>query len=183
MPSGTMDSVRTERLLLRRPVASDLAAVVAVHADPETNRFNPRGPSPPEACRGMLEAWLEHWASHGFGYWTVARRDEPEEIVGFGGVMLKEIREEVCPNLYVRFRPTAWGRGYATEVGLAAVRAAIRELGFARVRAVVRLSNLPSRRVLERLGMNQIAEQADGEPGHELSAVYEIRREGLEVEV
>ncbi|VEB44858.1 Uncharacterised protein [Chromobacterium violaceum] len=38
--------IQTERLLLRAVNAGDAEALYAIFGDPETNRYNPHGPSP-----------------------------------------------------------------------------------------------------------------------------------------
>jgi ribosomal-protein-alanine N-acetyltransferase len=137
--------VVTDRLILRRPVPADQEAIYDVHADPATNRFNPAGPHrSPEESRRALERWTDHWREYGFGYWAVATREEPEAVVGLGGLMYKDIGGERRANLYFRFRPSAWGRGYATEMAHAAIRLAVEHLRLDEIVARVRPDNEPS---------------------------------------
>jgi [ribosomal protein S5]-alanine N-acetyltransferase len=107
------------RLRLRRPTASDLDMVWAIHGDPETNRFNPSGPLRSRAeAEKLLTFFVECWESDGVGYYLV------EEVpagapVGFVGVRHADARDwdepaEPVLNLYYRFSPAVWGRGYAT---------------------------------------------------------------------
>ncbi|SDY50940.1 Protein N-acetyltransferase, RimJ/RimL family [Micromonospora pattaloongensis] len=142
---------RTARLVLRRPVPSDLDAVHEVHGDPATNRHNPSGPTTLEGSRRLLAEWIAHWERHGFGYWTV-RRAEDGAVLGFGGVRHKDLDGEPVLNLYYRFSPRAWGQGYAVELARAAV-AFGRALGGPPVVALINLTNEPSRRVAERAGL------------------------------
>jgi len=58
-----------------------------------------------------------------------------------------------CWNLYYRFKPAAWGRGYATEAAAAALRAAEAVAADSPIVARTRPHNEPSRRVAERLGL------------------------------
>lgn len=164
----------TERLLLRAPRPDDLDAVLEIHGDPATNRFNPAGPlrSREEAQR-RLSSWIEHWEEHGFGYWAVAEKARPDRVIGFGGIVFKEIAGERLTNLYFRFRPEAWGKGYAGEMAEAARRLGFEILGLREIAATVRPSNAPSIRVLERLGMVRKGEIED-EWGRSL--VYVLRR-------
>jgi RimJ/RimL family protein N-acetyltransferase len=74
--------LRTERLVLRRPVPEDLAAVHEVHGDPATNRYNPSGPTSLDQSRQQLTDWIAHWERHGFGYWTVLRAQDGA-VLGF----------------------------------------------------------------------------------------------------
>ncbi|MBF9068723.1 GNAT family N-acetyltransferase [Streptacidiphilus fuscans] len=155
--------VRTERLQLFRPTADDLAAVVAVHSDPETNRHNPHGPTPPNACEQWLHAWIEQWEQRGIGYFSVGLADASDEIVGFAGVKFAPIRiagrdEFTAFNLYYRFRPTAWGRGFAAEAAGAALEYARPLHPDVPVYALIRNDNTPSLRLAARLGFHSTQE-------------------------
>jgi ribosomal-protein-alanine N-acetyltransferase len=110
---------RTERLSIDRLSVVDFDAMWSLHADPATNQFNPAGPltARTDAQRQFGE-WLGHWHEHGFGYWTV--RDD-EGVVGFAGIRFSTWNDRTVLNLYYRFTPPAWGKGYAAEVAHAAV--------------------------------------------------------------
>ena len=57
------ERILTERLLLRRPVSTDLDAVYEIHSDPVTNKFNPAGPDPDlAASKQRLQEWLNRRA-------------------------------------------------------------------------------------------------------------------------
>ncbi|HEY3873029.1 MAG TPA: GNAT family N-acetyltransferase [Actinocrinis sp.] len=144
---------RTERLLLCLPdPATDADAYFAINADPAANRHNPQPLiADPAAGRKPLLDWSRHWAEYGYGYWTV--RDPADgSVLGFGGIMPPfELNPHL--NLYYRFRPSAWGRGYATEMGRAALALAAKEAPGIPVAAMIRPSNEPSIRVAERLGL------------------------------
>lgn len=170
----------TARLTLRAPEASDLDAVFEVHADPITNRFNPAGAlTSREAAQALLDGWQAHWQAQGFGYWAIALREQPEQLLGFGGIMAKPIeghQSRLDLNLYFRFRPQAWGQGYASEMAMAALALAFDQLRAPAVLAVVRPSNMPSRKTLERIGMRLKGALADV-PGQAPSLLYEMSAE------
>ena len=147
---------RTGRLLLCRPAATDLDIIHAIHADPATNRYNPTGPvSDRGAAAGMLDGWIAHWQRHGIGYWTV-RSSADATVLGFGGLQRTELDGEPVLNLYYRFGPHAWGRGYAVETAQAALALADELDTGEPVVALVRDTNLPSRRVAERAGLTAL---------------------------
>lgn len=166
--------IETTRLLLRAPQASDLAALFEIHADPITHRFNPGGPlRSPEAAEALWQSWAAHWQAQGYGYWAIASREQPEQLLGFGGIMAKPIEGQTGLNLYFRFRPQAWGQGYASEMALAALALAFEQLYAPAVLAVVRPANMPSRKTLERIGLRLKGSLADV-PGQAPSLLYEM---------
>ena len=146
---------RTERLLLCLPTPTpDIAdAYFVIHSDPATNLHNPAGPMrDPKAAAPILEIWQQHWREDGYGYWVV--RDPADgRILGFAGVRPPLPDDEPFLNLYYRFRPDAWGKGYATEVGRAALTLAAQSAPGVPVAALIRPKNEPSIRVAERLGL------------------------------
>ncbi|WPB81398.1 GNAT family N-acetyltransferase [Archangium violaceum] len=151
-----LERTTTERLLLRRIQEGDLDAVFAIHADPETSRFDPSGPlRSMDAARELMELWLEDWARHGVGYWVVERLDAPGTVVGFSGLRHKQLQGQPVLNLAYRFSPRSWGSGYATEVARVALALARKHIPHIPVVAIIDLENAPSLRVAERLGMRR----------------------------
>jgi RimJ/RimL family protein N-acetyltransferase len=152
----------TDRLVLRSVRQDDVEALWAIHGDPQTNRYNPAGPLPSRtAAEELLRQWQSHWREHDFGYWAIATRDQPDTVIGFGGLRLRHLRGAERLDLYFRFAPPAWGRGYATEMGRAAVALAFDGLGHGAVFATTRPGNQPSIAVLERLGFQHDGELPD----------------------
>ena len=126
-----------------------------IHSDPETNRHNPSGPmANREAARELLGWFRSHWTQHGFGYWSVSLAEDPT-VIGFAGVEVMEWNGRPILNLYYRFTPAVWGKGYATEAaaeGIKVGRIVCPELP---ILARTRPSNTPSIRVAEKLGMKR----------------------------
>lgn len=155
--------IETERLVLRRPEPEDAGACFEVHGDPRTSRFIPHGQDLSlEKSRHRLDGWIAHWARHGFGPWAVEERGAG--ILGFGGLRWRGEDEipglPLALNLYFRLRPSAWGRGLATELARAAVEFAFGSLDAKEVTAITTSENAASIGVLERLGMERAAEIA-----------------------
>lgn len=152
--SGHPDWQRTERLLLCVPTTEPgiADAYFAIHGDPATNVHNPAGAMvDPGAAGPVLDIWHRHWIEDGFGYWVV-RSPQDGQVIGFGGVR-PVVQDEDFLNLYYRFRPSAWGKGYATELGRAALALAAKAAPGMPVVALIRPRNEPSIRVAQRLGM------------------------------
>ncbi len=159
-----LTEIKTERLLLRRLHEADRENIVALQADPETNKFNVV-PHTVEGARELYDTWMKQWAEHGFGYVTVSALDDPDVIAGFGGVRYHEWNGERVLNLAYRFWPFTWGKGYATEMAAAVVEWAEREIPDVPVIANIMESNEPSIRVAERLGFKvHTREEFEGAP-------------------
>ncbi|HXR70443.1 GNAT family N-acetyltransferase [Actinocrinis sp.] len=173
LPSGTTRGIdaaghpvwqRSDRLLLCVPTTEpDVTdAYFAIHGDPATNVHNPAGAMvDPGTAAPVLDIWRRHWHEEGFGYWVV-RSPQDGQVLGFGGVR-PVVQDEDFVNLYYRFRPSAWGKGYATELGRAALALAAKAAPGTPVVALIRPRNEPSIHVAQRLGM-----RLDGEVQRQL---------------
>jgi RimJ/RimL family protein N-acetyltransferase len=138
--------LETERLVLREWRASDIDEYAAMAADPEVMAH----------VGGVLDragAWRQmalhagHWALRGYGNWAVAARGR---MIGRAGLW----QPEGWPGLEVGWALAreAWGQGYATEAGRAAMDWAWTELGVPGLISVISPENARSIRVAERLG-------------------------------
>lgn len=154
--------LETSRLLLRPVEADDIGSFFTIYGDPQTNLFNPRGPLKDMAgAQEKLNGWLRAWPDHGFGHWAIALVQKPEEIIGFGGLGVREGYENHRVFLGYRFATSAWGKGLATEFASVSLNAGFEKLGIERISATVRENHLASQRVLEKIGMQKIGFQGD----------------------
>ncbi len=174
VPMAAFAALATDRLLLRAPQASDLDAVFELHADPICTRCSASATLVGrDEAQALLQSWLAHWQTNGFGYWVIAAREQPDIVIGFGGVMHKTIDGVSGLYLYFRFRPQAWGQGVASEMALQALGLSFDILKQGQVLAIVLPANTPSRKTLERIGMLLKCALADV-PGQAPSLVYEL---------
>ena len=157
--------IETSRLLLRPVADADLYSLFAIYGDPQTNLFNPRGPLPDRAAaQEKLSGWLREWPEHGFGHWAITLNHKPDEVIGFGGLGVREGYENHRVFLGYRFATTAWGKGLATEFASVALNTGFEKLGIPLISATVRENHLASQRVLEKIGMQKVG--FEGDPVH-----------------
>ncbi|HVV91141.1 MAG TPA: GNAT family N-acetyltransferase, partial [Solirubrobacterales bacterium] len=152
--SGSVEELRTPRLVLRRWREEDYAPMAAINSDPEvTPLLNRRMDA--EAVATFPERTARHWAEHGFGHWAVEPVDGPStgEMIGFVGVAYPRYLPEVAdfPELGWRLAPTSWGHGYATEAALAARDDAFDRLGLPALISLIHPDNVRSQRVAKKL--------------------------------
>ena len=171
------EHVETERLMLRRWLASDAPDMEAIWREPEVWRsLQPDQPFNPRQWRSRLERHLRHWDIHGFGLWAVTMGEQPRPVGWIGAshpTFGPELAEEV--EIGWTLRPAQWGRGLATEGARAAVEAAFRTLPLERVISLVHPRNERSMAVAKRLGMGRAGEVTPPDLGQPL-IVYALSR-------
>jgi RimJ/RimL family protein N-acetyltransferase len=148
--------LETSRLLLRELVPSDLDFVAEMLAHPDVSFHYERRFARADA-QVWLDRQLERYRRDGHGLWLVVERATAAPV-GQVGLVLQEVEGRRRPELgWVLARPF-WGRGYATEAGLAVREAAWSRWGHASVISLIRPANQPSRRVAERVGLTPARE-------------------------
>lgn len=154
--------VVTDRLVLDAVTASDVDALFAITSDPATWRHAPdsRHRDPATTERWISRA-VELWRRDGVSYW-LARLKDGQDVVGVGGVQRQATGNW---NLYYRFAPNAWGHGFATELGRAALDVAHAHDNTVPVLAWVLPQNTASIGVARRLGLIDHGLHADPSDG------------------
>jgi len=174
--------LKTERLLLRRWRAVDSAPFAALNADPEVMEHFP-APLDRAASDALIDAVEVGFERHGFGLWALEVR-ESGELAGFTGLAVPAFEAPFTPAVEVGWRLArrAWGQGYATEAGLAALAFGFEEIGLEEVVSFTAVGNMRSRAVMERLGMRRDPAEDFDHPslpaGHPLErhVLYRISR-------
>jgi RimJ/RimL family protein N-acetyltransferase len=149
--------METARLRLEPWDETHAALLARLAAIPQVMRYIGPGElwSPAKTEEVAAEKRL-HWAEHGFG-WRVAVEKATGVPVGF---MALNFAGEGTAGLDAReyeigwwLEPSQWGRGFATEGGLALIDEAFGRLGAPSVVARIQPDNAASLRVAERLGL------------------------------
>jgi RimJ/RimL family protein N-acetyltransferase len=159
---SNFETVTTRRLSLRALQDADADDLFAITSDPRTWEHAPTGRHESiQTAREWIARARELWTLDGLSYWLV-RLKNTDEVLGVGGVQRQKSGNW---NLYYRFAPDAWGRGFATELGIAALESAHSHDGNAAVIAWVLPHNLASQRVAERLGLTNQGQHVDPSDG------------------
>lgn len=170
--------LRTPRLALRPRVPADLDACLAMDREPGTLDWigwpeDAGGWDDEAAHRAFIRRRILCPYPAGLGYWIVARRDEPEDFLGWVMLIPEDARG---PEVEIgwRLRTAARGHGYATEAAGRLLQHALGTLGLTRVVADIRPENAASRRVALKIGMRETGASPEG--AHLLR--FEARRPG-----
>jgi RimJ/RimL family protein N-acetyltransferase len=144
---------QTPRLLLRGWLDSDRAPFSAMNADPLVMRYF-LSTITAEETDVLLERNRLHFERHGFGLWAVVSK-ATGEFAGFIGLAVPTFETHFTPCVEIGWRLAAdlWNRGLATEGAAPVLRFAFETLRLDEVVSFTTATNLPSRRVMEKLGM------------------------------
>lgn len=137
------------------PCFGDTEAVFSIHSNPETNNHNPAGPMKDlDEAHERVAGWINDWTGDGIGYWVVIERLH-SKVIGVSGVRVMEWSERQILNLYFRYGPEAWGKGYATEVAKEALRIAQFYQPDLPVVCRTRPTNTAAIKIAERIGLER----------------------------
>jgi ribosomal-protein-alanine N-acetyltransferase len=172
----------TARLRLRQWREEDLAPFAALNADPQVMEFFPKVLTRAEsdAVAGRIR---DHFARHGFGLWAV-EAPGVVDFMGFVGLAVPSFEAHFTPCVEIGWRLARehWGHGYATEAATAALAFGFVDRALEEIVAFTVPANIPSRRVMGRLGMRRLPADDFEHPaiadGHPLRShvLYRLRR-------
>ncbi|WP_300313892.1 GNAT family N-acetyltransferase [uncultured Psychrobacter sp.] len=179
-PTATL---ATERLLLRQWQPSDLPVFAEMNADSEVMQYFPKVLSKQTSnliankCQQLIE-------DNGWGFWAVSLKEGAADTF-IGMVGLNQIHADMPftgVEIAWRLHKDYWRNGYALEAAQAALKYAFDVLALEEVVAFTAISNQPSQRLMQRLGMtntNQVFDHPMLNTNHPLAphVLHRISRE------
>lgn len=160
-PRSAMEPVLTARLVLTPVGSADVDDLMLLYGDPEVAFWT--GPWTSAAVEAWAADMAARWARDRVGKW-MARDLSDGSLVGRGGFTRIDLDCDTVLELGWVVRDALTGRGYATELGRAALAWAAEYEPDMPVVAFTEVHNRASRAVMERLGLRPVGT---------------IRREGL----
>lgn len=175
------DQIHTARLVLRAWSPDDAAEALETYGNTDVTQWLvPVIDLVPDvgAMQKLLVAWIADSYSRRFpeGRWAIERRDDGSVIGGAELLPLGGIPGRLFMGW--QLRPTAWGHGFASEVGHALAHQAFELDGVDQVFAVAHPRNQRGRATALRIGMSLIGETA--EVGGVNLGLYRFRRDDLD---
>jgi RimJ/RimL family protein N-acetyltransferase len=151
------DTIRTERLIMRRWQESDRGPFAALNGNAGNMRYFPSTLSRAESDR-MIDRIEALFEEQGYGLWALEIAADGE-FIGFAGLNPMPADVPGAGGLEVGYRlaQAAWHRGYATEAARAAVDVAFSGVGKAEIFSMTAVLNEPSQAVMRRLGLTEFA--------------------------
>jgi RimJ/RimL family protein N-acetyltransferase len=158
--------VETQRLLIRELTIDDAEFIFRLVNEPSfLENIGDKGVRNLEDARQFI--LNGPWASHrerGYGQFLVELKEGGDPI-GVCGLLYRESLN--LSDVGGAFLPQYWGRGFAPEAARAVIEYGRSTLGIGSIVALTKKDNLPSIRVLEKLGMSfeKIVKMSDDDPG------------------
>lgn len=151
----SIPKIETQRLLLREWRPKDILPFSKMNSDAEVMRYFPKTLSI-EETEGFVSRIEDHWHQKGFGLWATELKST-HEFMGFIGLATATFKASFTPCVEIGWRldKKFWNQGLATEGA-----AAVLDFGFKNIRCEQIFSftsrlNLPSQRVMQKIGMNR----------------------------
>lgn len=172
--------IKTERLILRQWCEEDLEPFAQLNADSRVREYFPALLSHQESD-SSVKLMSDHIQRCEWGFWA-ASLIENGEFIGFIGleeVYFKAPFNKLTPAIEIGWRLAFnhWGKGYATEGALAALRYGYMTLNLEEIVSFTAVANQRSRHVMEKIGMQHNIEDDFDHP--KLSEGHALRRHVL----
>ncbi|QLB50080.1 GNAT family N-acetyltransferase [Streptococcus sanguinis] len=154
-----MTILETDRLILRDLQESDLPALIAMNQDPEVMQYFPKPYSQAESLR-LYQGIQDEAKAYGYSLWAVEEKTS-QEFIGLVGQHHSDLRifaGKEAIEIGWRLRKEFWNRSYATEAAQACLDFAFQQAGLSEVYSFTSLLNLPSQKVMQKLGMEFVKE-------------------------
>lgn len=147
----------TERLIVRDWRDTDRAPFAALNADPEVMRHFP-APLSREKSDAMVDDLIGRHARFGFSLLPIEEK-ATGDFLGFVGMSRPAFGVlDGEAEIGWRLSRNAWGKGYASEAARAWLEWFWPRYDEPRVIAFTATSNIPSQKVMSRIGMNYLPE-------------------------
>jgi RimJ/RimL family protein N-acetyltransferase len=156
-PPQRFDTMRTERLLMRRWRESDREPFAALNGDAETLKYFP-GTLDRAASDALIDRIEACFDRLGYGLWALEAAGSGQ-FIGFTGLNPMPAGVPGAGGVEVGWRLArpAWHHGYATEAARAALTVAFDGAGLTEIWSMTAVLNEPSQAVMRRLGLTEVA--------------------------
>ena len=151
--------IETERLYIRKLEEKDAEGMFVMDSDPEVHKYVGGNPAQNiQHIRDVIQNIHNQYIDNGIGRCAVIEKSS-DEFAGWSGFKFMKGPVNKHSDFYdfgYRLAKKFWGKGYATESGIAALQYGIETLQLNDIYAMTDIDNKASRRVLEKLGFKYI---------------------------
>jgi [ribosomal protein S5]-alanine N-acetyltransferase len=147
---------QTPRLILRQFTEADAPLILSLNSDPEIVKYlhEPTLKTVEDAEKILLDIILPQYKNNP-GRWAIHTKDTMD-FIGWCGLKHRPEIDEI--DLGYRLMQKAWGKGFATEAAQHCLEYGFNNLNLKLITGRAHIENLASIKVLEKIGMDFIAE-------------------------
>lgn len=153
-----MIKISTPRLILRQWQDADTIPFIQMCADDDVMRYFYKKLNAEEAT-AFMQRLKDDIETRGWGLFAVKLKSTGD-FIGFIGLHVhpSEFDMADAPEIGWRLLPQYWHQGYATEGAKAVLKHAFRNLRLDKVISFTALQNIPSQRVMQKIGLDKVRE-------------------------
>lgn len=166
--------IETEQLALRELTMNDFQTWHQILSDEETMQYYSRA-FDMDKTRSWIDWNLDNYSRYGFGLWAIILK-ETNQFIGDCGITMQNIHGDgnLFPEIGYHIDKQFWCKGYASQAAKACLRYAFENMDYNEIFCYQKWTNIPSRKVAEKMGMSLREEYADEK--NIKTSVYSITR-------
>jgi len=151
-----MTNLETPRLILRDWNEGDLDPFIQMNQDAMVMKYFPNILKREETMN-LYKRIIAHCDKWGYGLYAAEYKPD-NKFIGFIGLSHPRFESDFTPCVEIGWRldKQYWRQGLATEGATEVLRYAFSDLGLKEVYSFTAIKNIPSFRVMEKIGLNRI---------------------------
>ncbi|MFW6678438.1 GNAT family N-acetyltransferase [Lacrimispora sp. AGF001] len=153
--------IETDQIALRELTMADFDAWHQILSDKETMQYY-TSEFDEDQTRRWINWNLDNYNKYGFGLWAVILK-ETNEFIGDCGITMQNIYGDgnLFPEIGYHINKNFWNKGYASQASRACLGYVFKNTNFNEVFSYQKSTNIPSRKVAEKMGMSLREEYTD----------------------
>lgn len=166
--------IETDQLALRELTRNDFQPWHHILSDQQTMQYYPRA-FDMDKTKSWIDWNLDNYSRYGFGLWAIILK-ETNQFIGDCGITMQNIHGDgnLFPEIGFHIDKRFWRKGYASQAAKACLRYAFENMDFDEIFCYQKWTNIPSRKVAEKIGMSLREEYANEK--NTKTSVYSITR-------
>ena len=155
---NSMNYIETDRLILRDWDKRDILPLIEMNKDEEVMRYFPSTIFDEESI-ALYNRINKEFEEFGYAPYAVEIKDT-RQFIGFIGFHHATFQSTFTPCIEIlwRLKKEYWNKGYATEGASACLKYGINNLHLDKIYSFTAKINIPSERVMKKIGMQKIGE-------------------------
>jgi ribosomal-protein-alanine N-acetyltransferase len=145
--------IETDRLELRLLKDEDIPSLHSIFSDAETMEYYP-APFSYEKTQNWVKRNQKRYEEDGYGLWAVCLK-ENGEVIGDCGLVKQQVDGNTEVEIGYHINKKYWLKGFASEAAKACKDYGHNKLGLNKLISIIDPMNIPSKRVVEKIGFSK----------------------------